>query len=89
MKNKDFVAIRVTPESLRVVLATEPAVGECHINEILDGFLVLNVPRLNKDGSVSKRPPLRYSILSPERFAERFEFCEAQQRRAFVPVKFR
>lgn len=82
----DTTAVRITPESLRAVLAAVPELGEYHINEVLGGFLVLNMPRYNKDGSISKKPPIKWVILSPEFFNEKFKFAAPQEKRRFVGV---
>ena len=89
MINKTPVALKVTPEGIRAAIAAVPEVGEMHINEVLGGYLVLNVPHFNKDGSVSKRPSKKYVLLDRERFNARFAFAERQQKRAFVPVTLR
>lgn len=81
------VALRITPESLRAVIAAVPEVGEMHINEVLGGFIVLNVPRFNKDGSLSKRPPVPFKLFSPDSFTMNFAFTDKQQKRQFVPVR--
>lgn len=86
MTTKTILALRITPDSLRVAMTAVPDIGEMHINEVLGGYLVLNVPHLNKDGSISKRAPQKFVLLNPERFNERFFFTEKRQARAFVPV---
>ena len=89
MTNKTMTAMRVTPESLRVALTAIEEVGEMHVNEVLGGYLVLNVPLFNKDGSVSKRPPKKFVLISPEVFVEDFAFTEKKATRAFAQVMFR
>ena len=85
----NIAAMQVTPESLRVALDAVPEVGEMHINEVLGGYLVLNVPQFNKDGKPSKRPPKRFILISPEVFAENFVFTTKKARRMFAEVAFR
>lgn len=89
MTTKNPVALRLTYESLRNAIAEVPALGEEPINAILGRYLVLNVPQINKDGTVSKRAPKKFVVLDPERFNNRFEFAVKQQKRAFVPVILR
>lgn len=89
MTEKATVAMKVTPESLRVALATLPEVGEMHVNEVLGGYLVLNAPRFNKNGTISRRPPKKYILISPEVFFEDFEFVYPQKRREFGLVTLR
>lgn len=89
MTNNHIAAMQVTPESLRVALDAVPEVGEMHINEVLGGYLVLNVPQFNKDGKLSKRPPKRFILISPQVFAEDFVFTTKKSRRMFAEVAFR
>ena len=89
MTNNHITAMQVTPESLRVALDAVPEVGEMHINEVLGGYLVLNVPQFNKDGERSKRPPKRFILISPQVFAEDFVFTTKKSRRMFAEVSFR
>lgn len=84
-----IAAMQVTPESLRVALDAVPQIGEMHVNEVLGGYLVLNVPQFNKDGKPSKRPPKRFILISPEVFAEDFVFTTKKARRMFAEVTFR
>ena len=85
----NIAAMQVTPESLRVALDAFPQIGEMHVNEVLGGYLVLNVPQFNKDGKPSKRPPKRFILISPEVFAENFVFTTKKARRMFAEVAFR
>lgn len=89
MENKMMTAMQVTPESLRIALTNVPAVGEMHVNEVLGGYLVLNVPQKNKDGSLSKRPPKKFVLISPAVFDEDFIFTDKKNRRGFTQVAFR
>ena len=89
MTTNQITAMQVTPESLRVALEHVPQIGEMHVNEVLGGYLVLNVPQFNKDGKQSKRPPKRFILISPEVFAEDFVFMTKKNRRAFTEVTFR
>jgi hypothetical protein len=89
MTNKTMTAMRITPENLRTALTAVPAVGEMHVNEVLGGYLVLNVPLTNKDGSLSKRPPKKFVLVSPTVFAEDFQWMSKKAPRAFAQVMFR
>lgn len=87
MVNKTPTAIKINYDSLVVIMKALPELGEEPLNAILGGYLVLNAPYRNKDGSVSKRSPRKFVVLSPDRFASQYAFEEKPQRRVFVPVK--
>lgn len=89
MNVKSPTAMKITPENLRVAVTAVPEINDCFVGDVLGAVLVRNVPQINKNGSISRRPPKKYELLTVEQFDAYYEYTEPKQRRAFVSVTLR
>lgn len=83
MTNSVTTAIKITPENLRKVIKTVPEINDMFVGDVVDSYLVLRIPQVNKDGSLSKRAPKKFGVFTNEKFVEMFYWIGRPVRREF------